>query len=87
MPQGAFFNSSIQVSRIQQVILERIRSKVRLKLDQRAKKVLFMGITFGVKRSCLLCPKSKKIIFNKDVTFDKSSMLLQEKKKDFQKKN
>ena len=45
------------------------------KLDPRTKKVLFMGISFGVKGYRLWCPNSKKIIFSRDVTFDKSAML------------
>ena len=45
------------------------------KLDLRAKKALFMGISSGVKGYHLWCPISKKIIFNRDVTFDKSTML------------
>ena len=47
------------------------------KLDPRAKKALFMGITGGVKRYCLWCPVTKKIIFSRDVTFDESAMLKQ----------
>ncbi|KAH9790140.1 Integrase catalytic domain-containing protein [Citrus sinensis] len=51
------------------------------KLDPRAKKTLFMGITGGVKGYRLWCPVTKKIIFSRDVTFDESAML---KQKDFQ---
>ena len=40
------------------------------KLDPRAKKVLFMGITGGVKGYRLWCSVTKKIIFSRDVTFD-----------------
>ncbi|KAH9684938.1 Integrase catalytic domain-containing protein [Citrus sinensis] len=47
------------------------------KLDPRAKKTLFMGIIGGVKRYRLCCPVTKKIIFNRDVTFDESTMLKQ----------
>ncbi|KAH9742736.1 hypothetical protein KPL70_003051 [Citrus sinensis] len=47
------------------------------KLDPRAKKVLFMGITGGVKGYRLWCPITKKIIFSRDVTFDESTMLKQ----------
>ncbi|KAL9411829.1 hypothetical protein AB3S75_045433 [Citrus x aurantiifolia] len=47
------------------------------KLDPRAKKALFMGITGGVKGYRLWCPVTKKIIFSKDVTFDESAMLKQ----------
>ncbi|KAE8664954.1 hypothetical protein F3Y22_tig00112738pilonHSYRG01227 [Hibiscus syriacus] len=45
------------------------------KLDPRAKKVIFMGITSGVKGYRLWCPETKKIIFSRDVTFDESTML------------
>ncbi|KAH9659027.1 hypothetical protein KPL70_023708 [Citrus sinensis] len=47
------------------------------KLDPRAKKALFMGITGGVKGYRLWCPVTKKIIFSRDVTFDESTMLKQ----------
>ena len=47
------------------------------KLDPRAKKALFMGITGGVKGYRLWCPVTKKIIFSRDVTFDESAMLKQ----------
>ena len=45
------------------------------KLDPRAKKSLFMGVTLGVKGYRLWCLSSKKIISSRDVTFDESSML------------
>ncbi|KAG8503986.1 hypothetical protein CXB51_002302 [Gossypium anomalum] len=45
------------------------------KLDPRAKKALFMGITFGVKRFRLWCLDTKKMICNRDVTFDESATL------------
>ncbi|KAE8654775.1 glutamate-ammonia ligase family protein [Hibiscus syriacus] len=45
------------------------------KLDPRAKKAIFMGITSGVKGYRLWCPETKKIIFSRDVTFDESIML------------
>ena len=45
------------------------------KLDPRAKKALFMGVTFGVKGYRLWCLSSKKIISSRDVTFDESAML------------
>ena len=45
------------------------------KLDPRAKKALFMGVTSGVKGYRLWCLSSKKIIYSKDVTFDESAML------------
>ena len=45
------------------------------KLDPRAKKALFMGVTSGVKGYRLWCLSSKKIISSRDVTFDESSML------------
>ena len=45
------------------------------KLDPRAKKALFMGVALGVKGYRLWCLSSKKIISNRDVTFDESAML------------
>ena len=45
------------------------------KLDPKAKKALFMGITSGIKGYRLWCPESKKIIFNKNVIFDEFAML------------
>ncbi|KAE8684184.1 Flotillin-like protein 1 [Hibiscus syriacus] len=45
------------------------------KLDPRVKKAIFMGITSGMKGYRLWCPKTKKIIFSRDVTFDESTML------------
>ena len=45
------------------------------KLDPRAKKALFMGVTSGVKGYQLWCLSSKKIISSRDVTFDESAML------------
>ncbi|GKC59833.1 transposable element [Tanacetum coccineum] len=46
-----------------------------LKLDPRAKKSLFMGITSGIKGYRLWCPDTKKTIFSRDVTFNESTML------------
>ena len=45
------------------------------KLDPKAKKALFMGVTLGVKGYRLWCLSSKKIISSRDVTFDESAML------------
>ena len=45
------------------------------RLDPRAKKALFIGVTSGVKGYRLWCLSSKKIIPSRDVTFDESSML------------
>ena len=45
------------------------------KLDPRAKKALFMGVTLGVKGYRLWCLSSKKIISSRDITFDESAML------------
>ncbi|GJW86312.1 retrotransposon protein, putative, ty1-copia subclass [Tanacetum coccineum] len=45
------------------------------KLDPRAKKALFMRITSGIKGYRLWCPKTKKMIFSRDVTFNESAML------------
>ena len=48
------------------------------KLDPRAKKALFMGITGGVKGYRLWCPDTRKIVFSRDVTFDESTMMKNE---------
>ena len=48
------------------------------KLDPRAKKALFMGVTSGVKGYRLWCLSSKKIISSRDVTFNESAMLKKE---------
>ena len=45
------------------------------KLDPRAKKAIFMGITSGVKGYRLWSLETKKVIFSRDVTFDESTML------------
>ena len=45
------------------------------KLDPKAKKALFMGVTSGVKGYRLWCLSLKKIISSRDVTFDESAML------------
>ena len=45
------------------------------KLDPRAQKVIFMGISGGVKRILYLVFYYKEIIFSRDVTFDESAML------------
>ena len=45
------------------------------KLDPRAKKTLFMGLTSGVKGYRLWCLSLKKIIYSRDVTFDVSAMV------------
>ena len=45
------------------------------KLDPRAKKALFMGVTSGVKGYQPWCLSSNKIISSIDVTFDESVML------------
>ncbi|KAE8725113.1 hypothetical protein F3Y22_tig00009009pilonHSYRG00067 [Hibiscus syriacus] len=45
------------------------------KLDPRAKKDLFMGITHGVKGFRLWCLDTKKIICSRDVTFDESALV------------
>ncbi|GJU44747.1 transposable element [Tanacetum coccineum] len=44
------------------------------KLDPRAKKALFMGITSGIKGYRLWCPETKKTIFSRDVTFNESAI-------------
>ncbi|KAE8674962.1 hypothetical protein F3Y22_tig00111708pilonHSYRG00377 [Hibiscus syriacus] len=45
------------------------------KLDPRAKNALFMGITHGVKGFRLWCLDTKRIICNRDVTFDESALV------------
>ncbi|KAI3472951.1 hypothetical protein Pfo_029197 [Paulownia fortunei] len=45
------------------------------KLEPRAKKALFMGITSGIKGYRLWCLESKKVLFSRDVTFDELAML------------
>ncbi|GJT62118.1 retrovirus-related pol polyprotein from transposon TNT 1-94 [Tanacetum coccineum] len=45
------------------------------KLDPRAKKALFMGITSGIKGYRLWYPETKKTIFSRDVIFNESAML------------
>nr|GEY72248.1 retrovirus-related Pol polyprotein from transposon TNT 1-94 [Tanacetum cinerariifolium] len=45
------------------------------KLDPRAKKTLFIGITTGIKCYRLWCLETKKTIFHRDVTFNESAML------------
>ncbi|KAE8682936.1 ABC transporter G family member 13 [Hibiscus syriacus] len=45
------------------------------KLDPRAKKALFMGITRGVKGFHLWCLDTKKIICSRDVTFDEAALV------------
>nr|GFB25837.1 retrovirus-related Pol polyprotein from transposon TNT 1-94 [Tanacetum cinerariifolium] len=45
------------------------------KLDPRAKKALFMRITYGIKGYRLWCPETKTTIFSRDVTFNESAML------------
>ena len=40
------------------------------KLDPRAEKALFMGVSMGVKGYRLWNPNSKKMLFSRDVTFD-----------------
>ena len=45
------------------------------KLDPRAKKAIFLGITSGVKGYRLWCPETKKVVFSRDVTFDETAIL------------
>lgn len=44
------------------------------KLDPQAKKAMFLGITSCMKGFCLWCPKTRKIIFSRDITLDESTM-------------
>ena len=55
------------------------------KLDPRAKKAIFFGFSGGVKGYRLWCSESKKVILNRDVTFDESGMLQQEKSQEKEK--
>ena len=57
------------------------------KLDPRAKKALFMGITSGVKGFRLWCLSTKKMICSRDVTFDESATLKKVADKDIQTSN
>ena len=45
------------------------------KLDPRVNKAIFLGFFSRIKGYRLWCPSSKKIVSNRDVTFDESSML------------
>ncbi|KAM1465608.1 hypothetical protein ACFXTO_045089 [Malus domestica] len=44
------------------------------KLDLRAKKVIFLGFSSGVKGYRLWCPEMKRLVISRDVTFDEESM-------------
>ena len=48
-------------------------------LDPKVKKTIFLGFSEGVKGYRLWCSESKKMILSRDVTFDESDMLQQEK--------
>ncbi|GJR29297.1 retrovirus-related pol polyprotein from transposon TNT 1-94 [Tanacetum coccineum] len=68
------------VERMNRTLLEKVwcmlsNAGLESKLDPRAKKALFMGITSEIKVYCLLCPETKKMIFSRDVTFNEPSML------------
>ena len=45
------------------------------KLDPKIKKAIFVGFSTGVKAYILWCPKTKKIVNSRDVSFDESVML------------
>ena len=45
------------------------------KLDPRAKKALFMGITSRIKRFCFWRPEMRKGMFSRDETFDEYPMM------------
>ena len=49
------------------------------KLNPISKKILFMGITSGVKGYRFWCLVTKKIIFSRNMTFDESIILKQKK--------
>ena len=48
-------------------------------LDPKVKKTIFLGFSEGVKGYRFWCSESKKMILSRDVTFDESDMLQQEK--------
>ncbi|KAI5312944.1 hypothetical protein L3X38_042118 [Prunus dulcis] len=50
------------------------------KLDPRAKKALFMGISTSVKRYQFWCPDGKKFVVSRYVTFDEATMINQNKR-------
>ncbi|KAE8732406.1 hypothetical protein F3Y22_tig00002193pilonHSYRG00080 [Hibiscus syriacus] len=45
-----------------------------VKAESKSKKMIFMGIIFGVKGYRLWCPETKKIIFSRDVEFEGSKI-------------
>jgi hypothetical protein len=57
------------------------------KLDPKAMKAIFLGFSRGVKGYRLWCPESKKVILSRDVTFDESGMLQQEKSQEKEKQS
>jgi len=57
------------------------------KLDSRAKKVIFLGFSGGVKSYRLWCYKLKKVILSINVMFNESAMLQHEKSQEKEKES
>ncbi|KAG8479822.1 hypothetical protein CXB51_029312 [Gossypium anomalum] len=72
------------VNRLPSSALERKTPMEESKLDPRAKKALFIGITSRVKGFRLWCLGTKKMICSRDVTFDESATLKKVANEDIQ---